>query len=97
MLKFDRDKVTSLDLSNSAGDLQFVKSGTEWKIAKPIAARADFGADRSDRRASAFASDAEHRAPDGTADLKKYGLDKPTGTITVGSGSARATTRPGKH
>ena len=91
VLQFERDKVTSLDLSSKSGDLQFAKSGTEWKIVKPIAARADFGVIEGIIERLHSLRMQNIVAPDGAANPANYGLDKPTGTITVGSGSSRAT------
>ena len=91
VLKFERDKVTSLELSSKAGDMQLTKSGTEWRIVKPIAARADFGVIEGIIERLRTLQMQEIVAPDGPAKPANYGLDKPTGTITVGSGSSRAT------
>jgi len=91
VLAFDRDKVTTLDLTNASATMQFAKAGTEWKIVKPIAARGDFGAIEGIVERLHSLQMQSIVSPDGTSDLKKYGLDKPTGTITVGAGSARAT------
>ena len=91
VLQFERDKVTSLELSSKSGDMQLTKSGTEWKIVKPIAARADFGMVEGIVERLHSLKMQSIVAPDGAAKESNYGLDKPTGTITVGSGSARAT------
>ena len=91
VLQFERDKVSALELSSKAGDLQFAKSGTEWRIVKPIAARADFGVIEGIIERLHSLKMQNIVAPDGAANAANYGLDKPTGTITVGSGSARAT------
>lgn len=91
VLKFERDKVTSLELSSKAGDMHFTKSGTEWRIVKPIAARADFGVVEGIIERLRTLQMQEIVAPDGAAKPANYGLDTPTGTITVGSGSSRAT------
>jgi Domain of unknown function (DUF4340) len=91
VLQFERDKVTSLELSSKSGDMQFVKSGTEWRIVKPIAARADFGVVEGIIERLHSLQMQNIVAPDGAANPANYGLDKPTGTITIGSGSARAT------
>jgi hypothetical protein len=91
VLKFERDKVTSLELSSKSGEMQFTKSGTEWRIVKPIAARADFGVIEGIIERLRTLQMQDIVAPDGAANPANYGLDKPTGTITVGSGSSRAT------
>jgi hypothetical protein len=91
VLTFDRDKVTTLDLTNASGTLQFAKSGTEWKVVKPIAARADFGGIEGILERLHSLQMQSIVTADAGSDLKKYGLDKPTGTVVVGAGSARAT------
>ena len=90
VLAFERDKVTSLELTNGKQTLQFAKKGTEWRLTRPIDARADFGAVEgiverlnSLRMQSIVSSEEE-------PNLRQYGLATPTATITVGSGSARA-------
>lgn len=95
ILKFDRSKAETIDLTSGSTVLQFAKSGTEWKIVKPVAARADFSAVEGivERLASAqMQGVAEPEA----SDLRKYGLDKPAATMVVGTGSARATLTLGK-
>lgn len=91
VLQFERDKVTALEWSSKAGDVQLAKSGTEWKIVKPIAARGDFGVIEGIVERLHSLKMQGIVAPDGAANAANYGLDKPTGTITVGAGSARAT------
>ena len=91
VLKFDRDKVTGLELTNASGTTQFAKSGNEWKLVKPIAARADFGVVESILERLHSLQMQSIVAADGSSDLKKYGLDKPTATINVNADSARAT------
>jgi hypothetical protein len=91
IVKFERDKVDAFELSGGPAAMQFAKEGSEWKLVKPITARADFsavdgliGRIETVQMKSIVASDAK---PD---QLKQYGLDKPTATATVGQGSARA-------
>src|SRR5690242_7324816 len=43
ILKVEADKVDGLEIRDGSNDFQFARNGTEWKIAKPIAARADYG------------------------------------------------------
>ena len=92
LIKFERDKVDGIDVIADGKPLQVAKDGGEWKIAKPVQARADFGSVegligrlQSAQMKSIVAGDP---AP---ADLKKYGLDKPEATVTLSLGSARAT------
>jgi hypothetical protein len=95
VLTIERDKADGLELAEGASTTQLTKKGTDWMIVKPIAARADFAAVESslERVGSAqMVGITEEQA----TDLKKYGLDKPTSTITVAMGSARATLLLGK-
>jgi len=91
LIKFERDKVDGIEVNADGKVLQIAKSG-EWKITRPVQARADFGSVegligqlQTAQMKSIVANDAS------PADLKKYGLDKPTTTINLSLGSARAT------
>src|SRR5919109_3028696 len=44
ILKFERDKVDGVEVAEGTDVIQFSRSGSEWRIAKPIAARADYAA-----------------------------------------------------
>jgi hypothetical protein len=90
--KFDREKVDNIDITAAGKPLAFTKGTGDWKVAKPVDARADFGAVegligrlQSAQMKAMVADDAP------AADLKKYGLDKPEVTVNVSSGSAKAT------
>ena len=91
LLKFDRSKVDGIEVSAGGKLLQFAKDGREWKLTKPLQARADYGAvealvGRSESKAKSFVTD--DASP---ADLKKYGLDKPEATLNLTVGSAKLT------
>jgi hypothetical protein len=95
ILKIDRQKADGLELVEGATNIQLAKKGSDWMIAKPLAARADFAAVESslERVGSAqMVGITEENA----SSLAKYGLDKPTATITVAMGSSRATLLLGK-
>ena len=92
ILKFERDKVDSLELasrSGGGGAIQLTKSGANWKLVKPVQAPADFTAVEAvlGQLQSAQMLAIE---PGDTTDLKKFGLDRPDVTATVGAGSTRA-------
>lgn len=90
ILEFDREKVDSVEIASGASTLQFVRSGTDWKIARPIAARGDYGT--IEGLVTRLSSGQMQRIVDASpGDLKKYGLDRPAATATVSAGSARAT------
>ena len=90
-LKFDREKVDHVEVSADNKTLELAKAGGDWKLAKPIQAPADSTATEGligkVQSAQMKSIVADNVAP---ADLKKYGLEKPTASITVGLGSAKA-------
>ena len=92
LLKFDRDKVDSIDLTAGGKTTAFAKQGTDWKIVKPLDTRADFSAVEGlvGRLQSAQMKSivAAESTPE---DLKKYGLNKPETTVNLKAGSATAT------
>jgi hypothetical protein len=91
VVKFDRDKVDHVDVSADNKTLELAKTGGDWKLIKPIQAPADLAATegligkvQSAQMKSIVTDEVA------AADLKKYGLDKPSATVTVGLGSAKA-------
>jgi hypothetical protein len=90
ILKFDRDKADGLELVKGQTTIQLTKSGSDWRLVKPIAARADFGQVESIvvRLSSARM---EGIVEPEAKDLAKYGLDRPTATLTVLTGGERST------
>ena len=89
ILEFDREKVDTVEITSGATAVQFARSGGEWKIAKPIAARGDYGA--IEAVVTRLSSGQMQRIVDANGgDLKQYGLAKPSVTATVNTGSARA-------
>jgi len=89
-LKFDQEKVDSVELVSKSDDIRLVKTGDEWKLTKPVEAPADLtsvegliGQLHSSQMATLKDS------PEDVKDIKKYGLDKPEVTATLGMGSAR--------
>ena len=89
LLKFERDKVDGLELASGSTVLQFAKTASEWRMVKPFAARADYGAVEAavDRLSSAQMQG----IIDDTSKPERFGFEKPSATMTVASGSARAT------
>ena len=96
VLKFERDQADGLEITHEGQPRQFARTGgTEWKIVKPVAARADYAA--LEGELTRISSLQMHKivAPEG-GDLRQYGLDKPDFTVTVATGSGRATVIIGK-
>ncbi|MFB3853216.1 MAG: DUF4340 domain-containing protein [Vicinamibacterales bacterium] len=90
ILVFDRSKAASLELTDGQKRIEMKKEGEEWRVVQPIQARADYGSVegivgrlQSAQMKSIVTQEA--------ADLKPYGLDKPSLSATIGLGSARAT------
>jgi len=90
--KFERDKVDSLDIVTGGKSLAMTRATGDWKITKPVEARADFGAVEGligRLQTAQMKSIVSEQAPS-PADLKKYGFDKPDATVNLTTGSARA-------
>jgi hypothetical protein len=90
ILIFDRNMVDGLELTSGSTKTQLVKSGSEWRLASPIAVRADFAAVEGSLERLSSTQMQGIVDPEGK-DLAKYGLTKPTGTIVVKTGSSSAT------
>jgi hypothetical protein len=97
ILKIDRDKVGRVEIAAGDRTVTLDKQGADWRVTTPFDARADFSAVEgilgrlnSTPMKSIAASDATGKA------LKEYGLDKPSATIRVTSGSAQAGLAIGK-
>ena len=94
VIKIERAMVDGVEVAVGAArqPLQLAKAGGEWKLIKPLEARADPGLVEalvgSVETAQMKSVAADSATP---ADLKKYGLDRPEVTVTVHLGSARAT------
>jgi len=92
VIKFDREKVDKVDIVANDKPVDFVKDGGDWKIVKPIAAKADFGSVEGligkVQTAQMKSIAADSPSP---ADLKKFGLDKPQAVVELGAGSSKAT------
>ena len=88
ILKFDRDKADSMVLVKSANSIEMSRSGSEWKVLKPVPSRSDYSAIEGfiTRLSSANMAKLVEENP---KDLAKYGLDKPSMTVTIGAGSAK--------
>jgi hypothetical protein len=89
VLKVDREKVDSLEVSTAERTMRFEKVNGEWQMTRPAAGRADFSAvDGLVQRVSGVQMKA---LPPDASDAKQYGLDKPAATVRIGSGSSQAT------
>jgi hypothetical protein len=95
VLKLDRDKIDTFEVTRQKGVLRFAKAGSEWEIAAPVKGRADFNAVDSLVSRLHTLQMKSIVAPE-AAKLSEYGLDKPEATIQLGSGSSRAVLLVGK-
>lgn len=95
VLKFERDKADSIEVVDGSTTLQFARSGAEWRIVKPVAARADYAAIEGLMTRLSSTQMQKVVAP-AAGDLKAYGLDRPALTATVLSGSSKATLLVGR-
>jgi Domain of unknown function (DUF4340) len=97
ILKIDRDKVDRLEIETPDHAVKIAKQGADWKLTAPVDARADFGAiEGLVGRLNTTQMKAIAAADADAAALKEYGLDKPTATIRVMSGSSQAGLAIGK-
>ncbi len=90
VLKLDRDKIDSLEVTTPQRTLEVAKQNGEWRLASPVQARADFSSIEGlvGRLATL---QMKSTAADNATDLKQYGLEKPAATVRLGSGSSQAT------
>lgn len=95
ILKFDRDNVNALTLVKGAQSIELARDGSEWKVVNPVPSRSDYSAVEGflTRLSSANMS---KLVEESATDLAKYGLDKPTMTVTIGAGSAKTVLEVGK-
>jgi len=90
-LRFDRDKVDRIAIDAGGKGLEIAKTGSDWNLTKPVKTGSDYSTVEGliGRLLSAQMKSitSENATP---AELKKYGLDKPSATVTLGLGSATA-------
>ena len=88
VLAFDRDKAEGVEVVSGATTLQFARNGTDWRIVRPVTVRADYAAAEGLLTRLSSTNMLTVVAEEG--DLAMYGLDRPSTTATVLSGSSRA-------
>jgi hypothetical protein len=90
VLKFDRPAADRIEVVEGSGTIEFARTGMDWRIARPIAARADYAAMEGllTRLSSTFMQ--KIVVPEAT-NLAMYGLDRPvlTASVTGGGSTAR--------
>ena len=95
ILKFDRDAANGIELINGPTTIQLTRAGTEWRLAKPIAARADY-ATVEGIMTRLSSGQMQMITSETGEDLRAYGLDRPAITVNVTSDSSRAALLVGK-
>jgi hypothetical protein len=90
ILKFDRAKVTSVDIVSGTDRLRFAKRDADWRIVAPVEARADFAAVEGmlERVASTHM---QSIVPAENANQGSFGFASPSTTITVAAGGTPVT------
>lgn len=90
VLKFDRDKADGVELTAGTTTIRLARKDTEWRVVAPLTARADYGA--SEGLVSQLGSAQMQQIVESEAKaLEQYGLDRPSATVSIASGSSRAT------
>ena len=92
-LKIDAQKVDSLEIVSAGQTIKFAKVNGTWQLAAPAEPRTDAVA--IDSLVTRVAG-AQMKSLAPGADLKEYGLDKPSVTARIGTGSSQATLLIGK-
>ena len=95
-LKFEQDKVDSLEIVSKNQTIRLEKSGNDWKLAKPIQAPADYVSVQGLLcQLQAAQMLALKDKPEDLKDLKPYGLDKPEVVATIGIGAQKVVVQLG--
>ena len=90
VLKVDREKVDALEVTAAGRTTRFEKVNGEWQMTQPAGRRADFNA--VDGLVSRLSSvQMKSLVPPDSPDPNRGGLDKPSATVRIGSGSSQAT------
>lgn len=90
ILKFERDAADGLEVVRGSSTILLSRRAAEWRIETPLAVRADFAtAEGIMTRLSA--GQIQKIVANEATDLRPYGLDRPAFTVSIISGSSRAT------
>ena len=92
LVRFERDKVDRIEMSSEGKTLEFAKADNVWSITKPVMLPGDFGSiDGLLGRIQTAAVKSVVAENAGPADLKKFGMDKPQGTLILSAGGVPQT------
>jgi hypothetical protein len=97
ILRFDRDKVTGLEIANASGTMQFERKGANWMFVKPQPMRADFAALEGTITSLSATLMQKFVADSATpAELGQYGLRTPSARAAVLMGDSRVALELGR-
>jgi hypothetical protein len=88
IVKFERDKVETVEVARGAESIRLKRAGSDWTIEAPAPGRGDYATVEGLLTRMSTAAMAAIVEPE-AKDLAKYGLDKPAMTITLGAGSSQ--------
>jgi Domain of unknown function (DUF4340) len=89
IISFDRDKVDRIEIRHGKSLVSLVKAKGEWRMNAPVDARGDFGAIEG-LISKLQSTQMKAIVTEDPAEFSKYGIDSPTGEVTLVSGSAKA-------
>ena len=90
VLKFERGTADGIEIVGDSTRIQLARTGTDWRIVTPFAARADYATVEGLMTRLSSTHMQQIVAPE-TGDLEAHGLDRPAMTATVLSGSSKST------
>ena len=90
VLKFERADADGIEIVSDSTRIRLTRTGTEWRIVTPIAARADYATVEGLITRLSSTHMQQIVAPE-AGDLGSYGLDRPAVTATVTSGANTST------
>jgi hypothetical protein len=96
VLQIDRLQIDSLEVAGPDQKVALVKRDLDWHLTQPLQTAGDLGV-VSELIAKLTAAQMQSLAAPEATQLAKYGLDKPVHTVTVGTGSSRATLHVGSR
>ena len=89
-IAFNRDAADQLSIRTVDGTIEITKTENGWRMNQPVQARADYGAVES-LLGKLNTLPMKSIEADKAEDLKPFGLETPVATVTIRTGSSRAT------
>src|SRR5262245_20132235 len=94
VLKFDRDKIESLEIETAGHTIQLSRQGLEWEVLKPIHSHADLGVVSGLLTTLTSLQMTSIVASEG-ADSARYRLDNPVSTVRLVAAGSKETLQVG--